>query len=44
MRELNISSHLRFWVMMVLRKRKEYTVSTGESHRVMGAGGTGFFL
>jgi len=29
--------------MVVHRKRKDFTVSTGESHRVMGAGGAGFF-
>jgi len=41
--ELMFSFHLRSWVMVVPRKRKDSTVSTGESHRVMGAGGAGFF-
>ncbi len=40
-RELMFSSHLRSWVMMVPRKQKDSTVSTGESHRVMGAVGLG---
>ncbi len=30
--------------MMVPRKWKDSTVSTEESHRVMEAGGAGFFL
>uniref|UniRef100_A0AAQ4R2B3 MRN complex-interacting protein N-terminal domain-containing protein n=1 Tax=Gasterosteus aculeatus aculeatus TaxID=481459 RepID=A0AAQ4R2B3_GASAC len=36
------SSHLRSWVMMEPRKRKESTIVTGESHRVMGEGGALF--
>jgi len=40
--ELIYSSHLRSWVMVVPRIQKDSTVSTGESHRVMGAGGAGF--
>ncbi|XP_070769854.1 signal-regulatory protein beta-2-like [Enoplosus armatus] len=40
MRELMFSSDRRSWLMMEPRKRKDSTVSTGESHRVMGAGCT----
>ncbi len=43
-RALVLNSHLRSWVMMVPRKRTESTVSTEELHRIMGAGGAGFFL
>jgi len=41
--ELMFSSQLISWVMVVPRKRKDTTVSTGESHRMMGVGGAGFF-
>ena len=43
-RELMFSSHLRSWVMMVPSKQKDSTESTGESHRMMVAGGAGFSL
>ena len=38
------SSHLRSWERMVLRKRKDGTVLTEESQRVMGLSGAVFFL
>ncbi len=37
-------SHNRSWDVMVPRKRKDSTVSTGGLHRVMGVGGVVFFL
>ena len=43
-RELLFSSHLRSWERIVHRKRKDSTVLTGESHRVMGVSGAVFFL
>ena len=36
--------HFRSWVMTVPRKWQGSTVLTGEPHRMMGAGGVGFFL
>ena len=38
------SSQLRSWAMMVPRKRKDSTESTGESQGMMGAGGVGWVI
>ena len=38
------SSHLISWERIVPRKRKDSTVLTGESPRVMGVSGAVFFL
>lgn len=43
-RELLLSSHLRSWALVVLRRQKDSTVLRVELHRVMGVGGDGLFL
>ena len=39
-REPMFSSHFKSWVLKVPRERNDSTVSTGQSHRVVGAGRT----
>jgi len=41
---LGFFDDFRSWVMMEPRKRKDSTMFTGDSHRVMGVGGVALFL